>query len=358
MECCVKPRILSRVVAGLAGVVLAIGLLGTVAPLAEAATKIQVTKVTSSKIYAVPGYAPGMKAIVTKPVLKKGATKKIRAIFNAKIDALVTKETKSLINEMAELSKQSSFSGQASLKIAADAVNVYKNRYVSVALYINRDNVVGASSCTDSFVTYTYDTKKGKFLSLSSFANTNHNQLFWEVIQKAIAKYPDSYPEYAPQMMAGGDINAGWVTSAKLPSTWTVSSNGVTFWSPAGGLGTYCYVGPTHFTIAWGKVLTPSGAKGSAKTYKKIKTWYHGDSVDKSTVKIKGKQIQLTDGWGDIFWGVRGAGKTARVYQTWKFTWTTDYGFTQTELHANVAIVTFSSKSVKAKPIKVVIEGN
>ena len=341
-------KLAPRVVSCLLGLTLVGGLVGLVSPPAEAATsKPVVTKVSSSATYTTPGWAPGLKVSVTKPVFSKGAKEAVRKVFNDKINALVNKEIAAAKKSTVKLAVQGS-SEPGRLWIKTSGASVYKNRYVSVAIDITYDAPGSTGSCHDHFVTYTFDSKNKKFVSRATFANTNHKQLFWAVMSKAIAAHPNAYPEWDGWSWSSGRVDS-------LPAAWTVSSSGMTFWSQSGGLGGSCGVGPTHYTVPWSQILAPSGAKGKAKTYKKVKTEILLGYVGKvSTVTVKGKQVKVTNLWtGTAFWGVRGTGKTIRLWQSW--TGPSLYGDYNTTYGTSVK-VTFASKSPKAKPVKVVIE--
>ena len=353
-------KLAPRVVSCLLGLTLVGGLIGLVSPPAEAATsKPVVTKVSSSATYTVPGWAPGLKVSITKPVFSKGAKAAVRKVFNDKINALVNKEIAAARKTTTQMGPEQPYAVPGKLWIKTPGASVYKNRYVSVAIGITYDAPASAGSCHDHFVTYTYDSKAKKFVSRTTFADTNHKQLFWAVTSKAINAHPEGYPPYPEDT---GDTtwgngvgfwwDAGYIDS--LPSGWTVSSSGITFWSQSGELGGACVVGQTHYTIPWSQVLAPGGNKGKATTHKKLKTWYMSDYGGKqSAVTVKGKQVKVTNvGLGGTFWGVRGTGKTTRVWKSW--TEPNEYGSDVTR--AISAKVTFASKSAKAKPTKVVIE--
>ena len=334
-----------RALAAASAVVLSLGLvvgLVAVAPAApaQAAAKVKVVKRTASVKYAVAGHPRGVTVKVTKPVLSAGATAKIRSVFNSKINLVINKEVAAVKKLVAGKAK----SVGGAVTVQTKAASVYQGRYVSVALDIWRNWTGNTSACRDRIVTYTYDTKTGRFLTLRSFADTNHNQLFWELMSDVADRYSDS------------DFNTSWWSPARygdnnvfveadypnsLPKYWTVSAAGLTFWSARGDLLDTCSVGPVGFRISWNRILTPAAAKGTAKTYRvPFYICEVGARNGSATVKVTGKRVQVSGG----YWGVRGTGGTgdwALVYST---------SVEGSTMYRNVMSVDFASRAANAKP--------
>ena len=312
----------------------------------EAAARVKVVKKATTAFYGVPGYPRVIKAKVTKPVFLSGATAKIRNTFNAKINAVVKAEIASFRKEMIySLENWTPGEGMygdadptSELNILTKSMYIYQGRYISVSLYTWGVPFLAASGCHGSFATYTYDTKTGRFVKLAALVNTNHNQLFWSLMKRL------SSTEYGEDIVTVDESGSLDTTLGALPQNWSVTSAGVTFGSePGGPLSGFCATGPIGLTVPWNQVLTASGAKGSTKTYKSVLQKIL-NGTGRATVRVKGSQVEIIDGWGVRYWGVRGTGKTMVAYNTQRSgSW----------MEGRLATVTFASKSAKAKPIRV-----
>lgn len=272
---------------------------------------------------------------VAVPVIVRGGTAEGRARFNQKVRQVIDSDiSKIMARGLKQQSEMAAANGtrcgganalKAYYGKIRSAGSVYADRYVSVVLhtYVNFDS---ASSCLDSYRTYTYDLKTGEWAKLSRFAKSNHGQLAGTWLAKATHRAAPKVSYFSPL------------------KKWTVSDSGVKFYAASGDLGS-CSMGARSATVAWRNVLRPGDSSASARVYK-VRTGMTRKYPEGTTrVVVKGRQVKAkvcTERSCEYYYGVRNGRKLTKVWRQ---------GRSGNTKHWTAAGTYFGSKSAQARPV-------
>lgn len=332
---------------------------------AEPRSPITTTRLTLSKSITVKKqsytrkYTKGDCAayeIVARPALVKGGTKARRTAFNTTINRYITTSVDKILTRVLDQAVHGNANGQpcsestdkangATVEVSA---SIYRNRYVSVALDVWFGYAWSTDACRDYYKTFTFDTKTGQWKKLSAFASTNHNQLAlsWLAIIGGAAEPYDFQNILSPELPKGYEIG-------KEP--WTVSNQGVRFWSAAGHHRRSCAVGPMSGRVGWWRILRPGDDKGTKRTYLRIpvRAREHSAIQGRATVTVKGRAIRAQwcrDKTCTTYYGVRNSTIYTGVWGTKKLSG---------KVHGTTVSVKFTSVKKSAKPIDIfyMVEG-